>query len=79
MKNLFELLFAGGIVTLGIILAYIICYALAGLIFWGLGSFVIWVFNIPFSWTYLHGVATAIIIGILKSIFKKQINIHTNN
>lgn len=79
MKKLFELLFAGGIVTLGVILAYIICYALAGLIFWGLGSFVIWVFNIPFSWTYLHGVATAIIIGILKSIFKKQINIHTNN
>ena len=78
MKKIFELLYAGGIVTLGVILAYVICLGLAGLIFWGLGSFIIWVFKIPFSWTYLHGIATAIIVGILKSIFRKQINIHTN-
>lgn len=78
VKKIFEFLCAGGIVTLGIILAYIICYAITGLVFWGLGSFIIWVFKIPFSWTYLHGIATAIIVGVLKSIFRKQINIHTN-
>lgn len=78
MKSLFGLLLAGGVATLMAILIYIICYAFSGLIFWGLGSFIIWVFKIPFSWTYLHGIATAIIVGVLKSIFRKQINIHTN-
>ena len=77
MKNLFALLLAGGAATLVAILTYIIFYAFSGLIFWGIGSFIVWVFNISFHWTYLHGVATALIIGILKSIFKKQINIHT--
>lgn len=78
MKSLFGLLLAGGVATLMAILIYIICYAFSGLIFWGLGSFIIWVFKIPFFWTYLHGIATAIIVGVLKSIFRKQINIHTN-
>lgn len=78
MKSLFGLLLAGGVATLMAILIYIICYAFSGLIFWGIGSFIVWVFNISFHWTYLHGVATALIIGVLKSIFRKQINIHTN-
>ena len=78
MKSLFGLLLAGGVATLMAILIYIICYAFSGLIFWGIGSFIVWVFNISFHWTYLHGVATALIIGLLKSIIRKQIKIHTN-
>lgn len=31
-----------------------------------------------FEFLCAGGIATAIIIGILKSIFRKQINIHTN-
>ena len=41
MKNLFALLLAGGAATLVAILIYIIFYAFSGLIFWGIGSFIV--------------------------------------
>lgn len=58
---------------LGLVVALIIIsilYAFAGLIWWGIGSFIVWAFGISFAWTYWHGVATAIIVSIVASIFR---------
>ncbi len=72
MKKLFELLGAGGIAIVAVIIAFIIAAAFLGLIFWGIGSFIVWTFQIPYNWTYFHGVATYLIIWILQRIFKKD-------
>jgi len=44
--------------------------AIEGLIFWGIGSLIIYVFNIPFSWGFLEGVVVALCFEMLSSIFK---------
>lgn len=51
------------------ILGYIIGLALSSLIFWGIGTFILWAFRISFTWTYWHGLATTFVVLILKSIF----------
>lgn len=53
------------------ILGYVAIIALSGLLYWGVGAFVIWAFGIGFTWTYVHGVAVAIIVSVLCSVFKK--------
>lgn len=60
------------ITILGVILGLAIGFGLSGLAFWGIGSFIIWAFGISFVWTYWHGLAVALIIWILSSIFKKD-------
>lgn len=72
MKSLFGLLGAGGLAIFVVVIAYIIAAAFLGLIFWGIGSFIVWAFSIPYNWTYLHGVATYLIIWTLQRIFKKD-------
>lgn len=76
MGYILGLLGLGSIGVVLVALCYLAIYAFSGLIFWGLGNFIIWVFGISYTWTYLHGVAAAIIIHILKSIFKRTININ---
>ena len=46
-----------------------IAYLISGLIFWGIGSFIIWAFGINFVFTFWHGVAIAFIVSILTGIF----------
>lgn len=71
MKEIIEWLIALPIgIILGVLMA-IVAFALEGLVLWGLGSFIIWIFGISFTWTYLHGVGLAMIIAILRKIFKK--------
>ena len=41
---------------------------LEGLIIWGVGSFIVWVFGINFTFTFLHGLAIALIVIALKTI-----------
>lgn len=60
-------------ILLGIIAFLILAIsvlAIEGLIFWGIGSLIIYVFNIPFSWGFLEGVVVALCFEILSSIFK---------
>lgn len=52
------------------VLGVVVCFALLGLIFWGIGGFIIWAFGIAFTWTYWHGLAVAFIVWILGSTFK---------
>ena len=42
---------------------------LQGLIFWGIGSFVCWAFAIPFTFTFWHGLAIALILSCLEGLF----------
>lgn len=42
----------------------------SGLIFWGIGAFIVWAFGISFVWTFGHGLAVALIVLALSSIFK---------
>ena len=54
------------------LLLLVLAFGFSGLVMWGIGSFIIWVFGISFTWTYWHGLAVAFIIWILSSIFKKD-------
>lgn len=56
--------------VLGIIALIAGIFALSGLIYWGIGVFIIWVFGINFVWTFWHGLAVAIIVNILIAILK---------
>ena len=47
-------------------------FAIAGLVYWGLGSLICVAFSINFNWTYLCGLATAFIVYILEEIFGKK-------
>lgn len=52
-------------------LGFTIGLGLSGLMFWGIGLFIIWAFSIAFTWTFWHGLAVAFIVWILSSIFSK--------
>lgn len=59
------------VITILTILSVVaICFAISGLILWGIGCLVIEVFNISYEWTFLHGLCTALILWILASWFK---------
>lgn len=59
---------------IAIIIGLALGFGLSGLIFWGIGAFIIWAFEIAFTWTYWHGLAVAFIVWILGSIFKVTVN-----
>ena len=54
------------------ILIVILSFVLSSLFFWGIGCLVINVFGITYTWTFLHGLCTAIIVWILNSIFGEK-------
>lgn len=61
--------------AIGIIIGIIIIAILVGiesLINWGLGVLIVNVFNINYTWTFMHGLCATIIIEILSSIFKRK-------
>ena len=64
MEKLFVILCA----VLGIIAVFL----LSGLIYWGIGAFIVWAFSINFSWTFWHGLALAFITWILAGIFSRN-------
>lgn len=47
-------------------LVVILCFVLGGLFFWGLGLLIISVFDITYTWTFMHGLCAAIIVWVLK-------------
>lgn len=57
------------ITIIALILAIALIYGLAGLIFWGIGSFIVWAFGLTFTVTFWHGLAIAFIVSILTGIF----------
>lgn len=59
----------GTLVVLFIILGIILGLALSGLAFWAIGALMVWTFKIDFTWTYWHGVCTAIVVSVLSNIF----------
>lgn len=52
-------------------LLILIIFFVSSLIFWGLGVLIINVFEINYTWSFLHGICTTIIVSILSSIFKR--------
>jgi len=44
---------------------------LLGLMFWGAGYFIIWVFDINYIWTYWHGLSCLLFYMVMVGIFKK--------
>ena len=57
------------LVGLGTILTIAFLLSLSALIFWGLGNLIIWVLKINYIWTFWHGLACALVFGLLKEIF----------
>ncbi|MCI9585254.1 MAG: hypothetical protein HFH45_01290 [Bacilli bacterium] len=61
-------------IIIGIIIGLIIfalCICLEGLIFWLAGSLIVFAFGIDFQFTYLMGLAIAIVANIIGNCFKK--------
>ena len=46
---------------------------LSGLVCWGIGAFVVWAFNINFVWTFWHGIAASLVLGLLGGYVKENI------
>lgn len=61
----------GCLFTIAGLLIVILLYALSGLILWGVGSLLVWAFGIDFQFTYLMGLALAIVLSVVGSYFKK--------
>lgn len=47
-------------------------YAVSGLCMWGVGNLVIHVFDIEYTWTYMHGLCTSIVLSIVGGAFKSS-------
>ena len=62
MKSIF------GIIGVSLV-ALIISIGISSLIFWGVGSLIIWIFKINYTWTLLHGLACGLVYSILRGIF----------
>lgn len=59
-------------VAIIVLIIVAIVYAISGLCMWGIGNFVIYVFEIDYEWTYLHGLATSIVLAVVGSAFKSS-------
>lgn len=53
---------------LGTILYLILTILVNGLVFWGLGSLIIYVFNIDYNYTYFQAVIVGTVWAILKIV-----------
>lgn len=42
---------------------------LMSLLIWGIGNFIIWIFDINYTWTIVHGLGTVGIVYSLRFIF----------
>lgn len=58
---------------LSAILIFALVIGIQALIYWGIGSFICWAFAIPFTVTFWHGLAIALIISTLTGIFKREV------
>lgn len=57
---------------LGIITLMLITFTLGTLIFYGLGSLIVWAFNINFEWTIWHSVCAEMVYCLIKGMFSKK-------
>ena len=55
--------------VIGVLIVLAVVYGLGGLVFWVIGSFIIWAFGINFVFTFWHGLAIAFIVETLTIIF----------
>lgn len=53
------------------LLLVIFLYAFSGLVLWGIGSLLVYAFEMDFQFTYLMGLALALILSVVGSFFKK--------
>ena len=60
-------------IILGVLTGTIIGFAIAGLIWWAVGAFIVWALGLGIIWTFWHGVATAIILNVIRGIFTMTI------
>ena len=51
-------------------------YVLSGLTLWGIGLYVIKVFEIDYTWTFSHGLATSLVLAILSNVFKSRVTVN---
>ena len=58
-------------VAIGALIVAIV-YAVSGLCMWGVGNLVIHVFDIEYTWTYMHGLCTSIVLSIIGGAFKSS-------
>lgn len=66
------------LIILGVILLIGFVIGLQGLVYWGMGAFICWAFQIPFEFTFIHGIALAFIVSIISSCFEVTVN-HIKN
>ena len=59
-------------VAIMVLASIVLIIGLQGLIYWGMGAFICWAFNISFQWKFIHGIALAFIVSILAGIFKSD-------
>lgn len=62
-------------IALGIglaILLNVIGIVISTLVFWGLGNLIVIVFGISFAWTIWHGLVCALVVAVIRAIFKKN-------
>ena len=65
MNNIF-------LIIIMVLALVILVIGLQGLVYWGMGAFICWAFNIPFEWGFIHGIALAFIVSILTTIFNRD-------
>ena len=49
-----------------------VTYAVSGLCMWGIGNLVIHVFDVEYTWTYMHGLCTSIVLSIVGGAFQSS-------
>lgn len=65
--------FGDGIaIAIIVLIMLILIFAISGLIYWGIGAFIVHVFQIDYAWTYWHGLALSFITWILGGIFSTK-------
>lgn len=58
--------------ALSIIVLVLIAFTLGTLVFYGLGSLIVWAFNINFEWTIWHSVCAEMVYCLIKGMFSKK-------
>lgn len=60
---------------LGLIIGFSIILGIGGLIAWGVGNAIIYLFNLNMTWTFLHGVLASFVLWGISFLVKNFLRI----
>ncbi|MBQ2870508.1 hypothetical protein IJE86_02275 [bacterium] len=64
------MILVGAVIVIAVALFAV--WSIDALVLWGIGNLILHLFNIEYTWTFWHGFGSAIVIELIRWIFKRN-------